>query len=255
MPRIATPVVFGITLMIGAATVTACDSAAKATLPQVARTTSAAPTAPPASTEAGNPAPTDAGNPAPAEAGNPAPAEAGKAPSSAPQVDKSTDQTSAAPRTSTKMVTSNVSQLARLGIDLDVSVFIDVADDGLERYLAIGKGGVVNFTGTKTTRVDNTMMAFKPAKLAKKSTNRVVIAPPFYNEDLGTGSCVADTAPGKLRLKPCSAKAANQVWHILPAGGSGQFELRGVHTEIRVDNGKIITNGQGYVGLQTIKIN
>jgi hypothetical protein len=153
------------------------------------------------------------------------------------------------------MVTSDVSQLVRLGIDLNVSVFIDVADDGLERYLAIGKGGVVNFTGTKTTRMDNSMMAFKPAKLAKKSTNRVVIAPPFYNEDLGTGSCVADTATGKLRLKPCSDKAANQVWQILPAGDSGQFELHGVHTEIRVDNGRITAQGQGFVGLQTIKIN
>ncbi len=170
---------------------------------------------------------------------------------SSPQVDQSADQTSASPRSSAKTVTSNVSQLTRLGIDLNVGVLIDVADDGQDRYLEIGTDGVVDFTGT--TRTDNTMMALKPAKLAKKSTNRVVIAPPFYNEDLGTGSCVADTAPGKLRLAPCDPGATNQTWEVIPAGDSGQFELHGAFTQIRVDNGKIITNGQGYVGLQTIK--
>jgi hypothetical protein len=97
------------------------------------------------------------------------------------------------------------------------------------------------------------MMELKPARVAKKSLrNRVVIAPPFYNEDLGPGYCVADTAPGKLRLATCKAKTANQTWKVVPAGDSGQFELHGAHTKIRVDKGKITTGARGYVGLQTI---
>jgi hypothetical protein len=152
---------------------------------------------------------------------------------------------------SAKLVASDVSQLRQLGITLNSGVLIDVADDGLDRYLAIGENGVVDFTGT--TRSDNTMMALKPARVANKNLdNRVVIAPPFYNEDLGAGSCVADTARGKLRLAPCEAGAADQTWNVIPAGDSGQFELHGVHTAIRVENGKIVTDGRGYVGLQTI---
>jgi hypothetical protein len=95
-------------------------------------------------------------------------------------------------------------------------------------------------------------MELKPARVAKKSLrNRVVIAPPFYNEDLGPGYCVADTAPGKLRLATCKAGTPDQTWNVIPAGDSGQFELHGVHTAIRVENGKITTDGQGFVGLQT----
>jgi hypothetical protein len=152
---------------------------------------------------------------------------------------------------SAKLVASDVSQLKQLGITLNAGVLIDVADDGLDRYLAIGENGVVDFTGT--TRTDNTMMALKPAQVTNKNLdNRVVIAPPFYNEDLGAGSCIADTAPGTLRLATCQAGAANQTWNVVPVGDSGQFELHGAHTAIRVDNGKIITDGQGFVGLQTI---
>jgi hypothetical protein len=152
-----------------------------------------------------------------------------------------------------KSVVSDVSELKSLGITLNEGVLIDVADDGLDRYLAVSEGGVVDFTGTRTSREDNKMMELKPARVAKKSLrNRVVIAPPFYNEDLGAGSCVADTAPGKLRLATCKAKTANQTWKVVPAGDSGQFELHGAHTKIRVDKGKITTGARGYVGLQTI---
>ncbi|WP_173036688.1 hypothetical protein [Phytohabitans flavus] len=147
-----------------------------------------------------------------------------------------------------------MSQLERLGIDLNVGVLIDVADDGLDRYMAVGRNGVVDFTGTE--RTDNTMMALKPAQVRKRddnTKNRVVIAPPFYNEDLGSGYCVADTAPGLLKLATCAPGSAAQTWQVIPGGDSGQFELHGPKTAIRVHNGRITTRGEGYVGLQTIR--
>jgi hypothetical protein len=144
---------------------------------------------------------------------------------------------SAAPVSATekKWVTSDVSQLEELGIQINESVLIDVADDGRNRYLSV--------------------MFLKPAKVAKKAKpakNRVVIAPPFYNEDLGPGSCVADTKRHILRLATCKKGAKRQTWHVIPAGDSGQFELHGVYTKIRVHNGRITTGDRGYVGLQTI---
>ena len=153
----------------------------------------------------------------------------------------------------TSTVTSDVSQLKSLGITLDEGVLIDVADDGLDRYLEIGENGV-DFTGT--SKKDTTMMALKPARVAKRTEdtkNRVVIAPPFWNEDVGTGSCVVDKSRGVLDLATCKAGALDQIWEVVPAGDSGQFELHGAHTDIRVEAGKITTDGQGYVGLQTIK--
>jgi hypothetical protein len=157
-----------------------------------------------------------------------------------------------------KLVTSNVSQLRKLGIQINESVLIDVADDGLNRYLNVGKKGYVNFTGTKKSDDVNKMMSLKPAKVTKKAKpakNRVVIAPPFYNEDLGAGSCVADIKKGVLRLATCKAGKANQTWRVVPAGDSGQFELHGAHTKIRVNKGKITKGSEGYVGLQTIDFN
>jgi hypothetical protein len=164
---------------------------------------------------------------------------------------------SAAPVSATKKkwVTSDVSQLQELGIQINESVLIDVADDGLNRYLSVGEGGVVDFTGTPSSDDANKMMFLKPAKVAKKAKpakNRVVIAPPFYNEDLGPGSCVADTKTHILRLATCKKGAKKQTWHVIPAGDSGQFELHGAYTKIRVDNGRITTGDRGYVGLQTI---
>jgi hypothetical protein len=157
--------------------------------------------------------------------------------------------------TKKKWVTSDVSQLEDLGIQINESVLIDVADDGLNRYLSVGQGGVVDFTGTPTSDDANKMMFLKPAKVVKKAKpakNRVVIAPPFYNEDLGPGSCVADTKKHILRLATCKKGAKTQTWHVIPAGDSGQFELHGAYTKIRVNNGRITTGDKGYVGLQTI---
>jgi hypothetical protein len=192
--------------------------------------------------------------PSPAESSqNSGPSPSPTAASASPSVDPGPDRPPKTTPATAKTVTSNVSQLRSLGIDLNVGVLIDVADDGLDRYLEIGAGGVVDFTGSSKT--DNTMMALKPAQVAKNTEstkNRVVIAPPFYNEDVGPGQCVTDTAPGTLRLATCDVAAANQIWQVIPGGDSGLFELHGVHTDIRVDNGRITTGSQGYVGLQTI---
>lgn len=158
-----------------------------------------------------------------------------------------TTKTTAAPA-KPATATSDLSQLKSLGITLNDGVLIDVADDGLNRYLAVGKNGVVDFTGTSAT--DATMMSLKAAPVSQK--NRVVIKPPFYNEDLGAGSCVADTSGTALKLETCVAGQASQIWTIVPAGDSGQFELHGKFGVINVDNGKIVASG-GYVGLQTKK--
>ncbi|GAA1651424.1 hypothetical protein [Actinoplanes couchii] len=148
----------------------------------------------------------------------------------------------------TKKPVSNLSELKSLGIDVQKSVLIDVADDGQNRYLSVGKNSVVDFHGTK--RTDNTMMFLQPAQTSAK--NRVVIKPPFYNEDLGAGYCVADTKGAAMKLETCKAGKAQQIFELRPAGDSGQFELHGMYGVIRVDNGKITTNGKGRVGLQTI---
>ena len=229
MSRMTQPFVFGAVLAL-AATMTACGGT-----PVIE-----------AATASGSSAPTSASSPRastePAPPARSAPATRPGKPSGSPT------STGTGGR-----AVSNVSELRRLGMDLDVGVLIDVADDGRDRYLSVGAGGVVDFTGTGKS--DNTMMALKPATVAANgpdTRNRVVIAPPFYNEDLGQGSCVADTAAGRLRLARCDSKAANQVWQAVPAGDSGQFELKGVHTDIRVEKGRLTTGTRGYIGLQTI---
>ncbi|MFC4068933.1 hypothetical protein [Actinoplanes subglobosus] len=147
----------------------------------------------------------------------------------------------------TKAPVSDLSQLKRLGIDVQKSVLIDVADDGVDRWLDIGKAGV-DFTGT--ARTDNTMMFLAAAPVAAK--NQILIKPPFYNEDLGAGYCVADTRGAPLKLETCQSGRKQQIFTIVPAGDSGQFELHGLYGVIRVDNGKITTSGKGRTGLQTI---
>lgn len=142
---------------------------------------------------------------------------------------------------------SDLSQLRRLGIDLDKGVLIDVADDGEDRYLQITANGV-DFTGT--TRTDSTMMALKAAPVREK--NRVLIKPPFWNEEVGPGYCVADTIGAPLKLEVCEPGRAAQVWTIVPAGDSGQFELHGTYGVVRVANGRITTGETGRIGLQTI---
>lgn len=152
-----------------------------------------------------------------------------------------------------KLVKSNVHQLREIGVTIGDSVLIDVADDGLNRYLAVGRKGRVNFTGTK--RGENTQMSLKAAwvtKKAKPAKNRVVIKPDWYNEDLGPGQCVTDVRKGVLKLKNCTKGKINQAFKLTPAGDSGQFEMKGAHTQIRVNKGKITTKSNGYTGLQTI---
>jgi len=134
---------------------------------------------------------------------------------------------------------SDVSQLERAGIGLGEGVLIDVADDGEDRYLQIGAGGAVGFTGT--TRTDSTMMSLKPAATARK--NRVVIEPPFWNEDLGAGHCVAGAKGSTLKLEVCEPGKASQTWRVALAGDSGLFELHGAYGVVKID---------GRTGLQTI---
>ncbi|GLW30041.1 hypothetical protein [Actinoplanes regularis] len=160
--------------------------------------------------------------------------------------------TSAAPKAAAKpavakVPTSDLGELKKLGIDVGKSVLIDVADDGQDRWLEVGKNGV-DFTGT--SRTDSTMMFLAAAPVTAK--NRVLIKPPFYNEDLGSGYCVADTKGAPLKLEGCQAGRKQQVFTIVPAGDSGQFELHGMYGVIRVNNGKITTSGEGRTGLQTI---
>ncbi len=149
--------------------------------------------------------------------------------------------------------TSDVTQLEELGVHVGDSVLIDAPDDGVDRYLEVAEDGSVDFTGVG--RTDTTMMAFKPAELPPEEAetdNRVVIAPPFWNEGLGAGSCVADVAPGQLQLATCAPGAVEQIWHVLPVGESGQFELHGASTQVHVDNGELVTDG-GHPGLSTVE--
>ncbi|GAA2554650.1 hypothetical protein GCM10010435_26450 [Winogradskya consettensis] len=155
--------------------------------------------------------------------------------------------TKTATKAATRAATSDLSQLERLGIDVGEGVLIDVADDGEDRYLQVGRNGV-DFTGT--SRTDSTMMALKAAPVSAK--NRVLIKPPFFNEDLGKGSCVADTKGAALALETCQAGRAAQIWTVVPGGDSGQFELKGAYGIVTVDNGRITTGGSGRTGLQTI---
>jgi hypothetical protein len=144
--------------------------------------------------------------------------------------------------------TSDLSGLRSAGIKSGAAILIDVADDGVNRYLQVGKSGVVDFTGT--TRTDSTMMSLQPA--AVSASNRVVIKPPFYNEDLGDGYCVADTAGAPLALEVCKAGKASQIFRVVLAGDSGQFELHGAYGVIRVGDDRITAGGDGRTGLQVL---
>jgi hypothetical protein len=143
---------------------------------------------------------------------------------------------------------SNLSALRSAGIKSGASILLDVADDGVDRFLQVGDTGVVDFTGT--TRTDNTMMSLEPA--AVSAANRVVIKPPFFNEDLGDGSCVADTADAPLKLETCKPGKASQIWRVALAGDSGQFELHGAYGVIRVEGGRITADENGRTGLQVL---
>ncbi|MEV4705997.1 hypothetical protein [Actinoplanes sp. NPDC049316] len=139
-------------------------------------------------------------------------------------------------------VSSDVTQLEEIGIDLNVAVLIDVPDDGVDRFLEVGRDGVVDFTGT--AKADSTKMALRPAPTAGR--NEVWIAPPVWNE------CVTATSRATLRLEPCRLGDESQTWRVVPAGDSGQFELEGRYGILRVDNGLLTAGETGRTGLQTI---
>ncbi len=84
-----------------------------------------------------------------------------------------------------KPATSDLSGLRITDIKAGKSILLDVADDDEDRFLQVGDNGKVDFTGTG--RADTTMMSLHPAAVA--AANRVVIKPPFWNEDLGDGYC------------------------------------------------------------------
>lgn len=128
-----------------------------------------------------------------------------------------------------KLVKSNVSQLRKAGVTIGEPVLIDVADDGLNRYLSVkaNSDGVVDFSGKR--RTENTQMTMTPAWVAKTSKpakNRVVIKPDWYNEDLGPGQCVTDVSNGQLELQNCKKGKANQTFKLTLEGDSGQFSMK-----------------------------
>ncbi|MBB5867170.1 hypothetical protein F4553_000549 [Allocatelliglobosispora scoriae] len=173
--------------------------------------------------------------------GAPAPASSGAAPSSTPP------SRSASPLPSPTVV-ADVSKLAQISIDLRADVLIDVADDGVDRFLEVGANGVVDFTGT--AKGESTMMALYPAPVAGQ--NLVVIKPRFWNQEAGPGHCVADTAGAALTLAVCVPGDPAQTWRVVPAGDSGQFELAGRYGILQVLDGLITTGDGGRTGLQTL---
>ena len=140
-------------------------------------------------------------------------------------------------------VAADLTQLEELGVDLEVDVMIDVADDGVDRFLQVGPDDVVDFTGT--ARSDSTRMRLRAAPTTGK--NEVWITPPAWNE------CVTDTSGAALTLQPCRLGDESQVWRLVPAGDSGQFELDGRYGVVRVEEGLITTGESGRVGLQTLR--
>ncbi|BCJ65752.1 hypothetical protein [Polymorphospora rubra] len=182
-------------------------------------------------------------------AASPAVSAASGATSAAPTAGPSTGGTAAAPAgtTTRAKVTSDLSGLGITGIKAGRSVLIDVAGDGVDRFLEVGQGGV-DFTGTG--RTDSTMMSLHPA--AVSAENRVVIRPPFWNEEVGGRYCVADTAGAALALETCEDGKSSQVWRVVPAGDSGLFELHGAYGIIGVRDGRITVSGDGHTGLQVV---
>ena len=166
------------------------------------------------------------------------------APSASPSPSPSASPSASPSVSRTTTVRSTVTQLRELGIDLEADVLIDVADDGVDRWLQIGANDGVDFTGA--AKDDTTRMALVPAPV--KAENRVVIAPPAR-----PGFCVAATPQPPLALQPCRDGDEAQTWRVVPAGDSGQFSLEGPYGELTVD-GVLLPPGQsGRIGLQTLR--
>jgi hypothetical protein len=139
---------------------------------------------------------------------------------------------------------ADLSPLTRIGIDVNTNVLIDVADDGVDRWMQAGPDGVVDFGGT--ARTEATKMFLRPAAIRLKS--RVLITPPAY-----PGRCVTDTPDASLALQPCVSADQSQIWRVVPAGDSGQFELEGRYGILHVDEGLLISGDGGRTGMQTLK--
>ncbi|WP_067500113.1 hypothetical protein [Actinoplanes sp. TFC3] len=139
---------------------------------------------------------------------------------------------------------SDVSQLGELGIDIEKDVIIDVADDGQDRWLQTGAGDVADFTGT--AKDDSTRMQLRRA--ATRVPNLVTI-----NPSARPGWCVTDTEGTVLALQQCVSGTEAQLWEVVAAGDSGQFNLRGQYGILTIDQ-RLVPEDQGgaWTGLQTI---
>ena len=160
-------------------------------------------------------------------------------PSSAPSSPSATPPRSRPPST----VKSNVTKLRQIGVALDRGVLIDVADDGVDHWMQVGAGDVVDFTGSAKDASTEMSLQAAPAT----GVNQVVIVPVAQ-----PGSCVADTPQVALALLACKNSDSTQIWTIVPAGDSGQFELRGEYGILRVDQKLVRPDQTGWTGLQTI---
>ncbi|SDS51933.1 hypothetical protein SAMN04489716_0963 [Actinoplanes derwentensis] len=142
-------------------------------------------------------------------------------------------------------VTSDVTKLRELGVDLETGVLLDVADDGIDLWLAASPDDVVDFTGT--ARDATTEMSLTPAPV--RAADRVLIVPVAR-----TGWCVTATSGVPLALQPCREGDAAQTWRVIPAGDSGQINLSGPNGELRIDETGLVATG-GRTGLQTLPFN
>jgi hypothetical protein len=142
----------------------------------------------------------------------------------------------------TGTVTSDVSQLRELTVDLRKSVLLDVPDDGLDRWLQYRPDGTVDFTGT--ARDASTEMVLYPAPT--RAENSVQIVPKVFGNQ-----CVAATPSPPLTLVPCAVDDDSQIWRLVPAGDSGAFELEGAYGIVRVEDGQIIAGEGGWSIMQT----
>jgi hypothetical protein len=142
----------------------------------------------------------------------------------------------------TRTVTSNVNQLRQVGVDLETGILLDIADDGIDLWMAVGANDVVDFTGS--ARDASTEMSLVPAPVSAR--NRVIIVPVAR-----PGWCVTDTAGIPLTLQPCRDGDPAQTWEVIPAGDSGQINLVGADGEMRVDETGLVATG-GRSGVQTL---
>ncbi len=165
------------------------------------------------------------------------PTAAGPAVSAAPSVSDAPTVSSAESSPGNPGTLSDVSQLDRAGITLGDAVLIDLTDDDQPRYLQVSDNGSADFTGT--SRNSSTVMSLQPALVPDR--NRVVITAPFWNENLGDGDCVTPGRP--LKLEKCVPGKRSQIWHLVPTGDPGRFELHSAQGVLAVG---------GRTGLQAV---